>query len=178
MPAARGKVSSSKWVPCHVQSLSAPESLLPARPAVPPNLAVGASVSPHGDGALGPRCWHGHPLIWGKTWGSAAEPGGWHPGWLRPGSVPPGTCWTWTPSPNLTQVGGGTKQGAQHGHSTAAQLCSSLCSGGPLRAGLREQRVEGGERSPSHRVPREAPSPMLGVLLPPVPMFLANPRPG
>lgn len=66
-------------------------------------------------------------------------------------ALPPGTCWTWTPSPSLTQVGGRAGQGhgvAQTRHGTAAWLCSSLRSGGPLCAGLGEQRVEGGERGP------------------------------
>lgn len=65
-------------------------------------------------------------------------------------ALPPGTCWTWTPSLSPTQVSGGAGQGARHGteHGTAAWLCSSLRSGGPLCAGLGEQRVEGGERGP------------------------------
>lgn len=42
---------------------------------------------------------------------------------------PPGTCWTWTPSPSLTQVGGGAGQGAQRGtgmarHGSPALLLS------------------------------------------------------
>lgn len=156
-PAAPGKVSSCKWVPCHVQSSSALETLLAACSAAPPNLAEGASGSPwvcrcsfpwvsarpsgtlltydQGDG-------HGDPLL-GQV--SGAQGG-------SRLALPAGTCWTWTPSPSPTQVGGGAGWG--HGmvdmarHDTAAWLCSSLRSGGPLCAGLGQQRVEGGERGP------------------------------
>lgn len=76
----------------------------------------------------------------------------------------PGGWWGW--------AGGTVWRGV------AAWLCSSLRSGGPLRAGLGEQRVEGGECGPSCQVPGEDPSPVLGVLPPLVPPLLANPQLG
>lgn len=96
--------------------------------------------------------WHGADLgSGGWTWGPAAGPGGWHSGWLTPGSSPRNLLDLDTFS--KSDPGGWQSRAREHGmvqtrHSTAAWLCSSLRSGGPLCAGLGEQRVERGERGP------------------------------
>lgn len=73
-PAAQGKVSSSKWVLCHVQSSSALGTLLPACAAVPPNPAVGTSVFPQG-ASVAFWC-DAIPWSVGRAWGAAVGLGG------------------------------------------------------------------------------------------------------
>lgn len=69
--------------------------------------------------------------------------------WLTPGSSPRNLLDVDTFSKS-DPGGWRSRAGACHGteHGTAAWLCSSLRSGGPLCAGLGERRVEGGERGP------------------------------
>lgn len=82
---------------------------------------------------------HGEPLL-GQVGRS---------GWLMPGFFPRNLLDMDTFSKSDP---GGWRRGAGgmawHRYITAAWLCSSLRSGGPLCAGLGEQRVEGGERGP------------------------------